>query len=181
MNINYLIENARNDENKIELLEALNPLIISSIRRYCPIREEFEDLLQDGRVIVLECIETYKSDRGHFLNYVKNYLKFFYLDTLKYLVKHESKVTFLEPDFDVEDDYGMEDDVLYREMKIELYVAIKKLSDRQREVLVLYYFKRKSHSEIADQLGIKVRTVINTKVAAIKLVRKELEGKLYVD
>ncbi|MBL7574709.1 hypothetical protein [Peptoniphilus asaccharolyticus] len=47
--------------------------------------------------------------------------------------------------------------------------------------MTIRHFKRKSHSEIADQLGIKVRTVINTKVAAIKLVRKELEGKLYVD
>lgn len=181
MDINYLIENANNDEIKQELLETLNPLIISSISRYCPVRREFEDLLQDGRVIVLECIETYCKDRGHFLNYVKNYLKYFYLDTMKYLVKHESKIDLFEPNFDIEDGHITEEDFLEREIEVELYKAIRKLTERQREVLVLYYFKGKSHSEIADKLGIKVRTVINTKMNAIAAIRKELGDKINVD
>lgn len=77
MDINQLIEKMEDGSVKEELIEQLKPLIISSIYRYCPIKEEFEDLLQDGKIIVLECMKTYQADRGHFLNYVKNYLKYY--------------------------------------------------------------------------------------------------------
>ena len=100
---------------------------------------------------------------------------------MKYLVKHESKIDLFEPNFDIEDGHITEEDFLEREIEVELYKAIRKLTERQREVLVLYYFKGKSHSEIAGELGIKVRTVINTKMNAIAAIRKELGDKINVD
>lgn len=181
MDINKLIENVKDEETRGQLVEALKPLIISSINRYCPVVEEFEDLLQDGRVIVLECIETYNSDRGHFLNYVKNYLKFYYLDTIKYLVKHQSNSDLFELDDEIEDDFSIENDIEQKELEEELYFAMSLLTQRQREVLVLYYLHNMSHSEIANLLGIKPRTVVNTKSRAIEIIRARLERSKYVN
>lgn len=54
-------------ERTVDLLESLEPLIISSIRKYYYRPNEFEDLMQDGRVKVLECLEDFDPTRGvHF-------------------------------------------------------------------------------------------------------------------
>lgn len=177
MDINQLIKNSKDEQTRLQLVEALNPLIISSIRKYCPIKEEFEDLMQDGKMIVLECIETYQEEKGHFLNYVKNYLKYYYLDTLKYLVKYESKNTLFEMDEEIEDENNIEETIENKELGKELYSAIKELTERQRTILIMYYVENKTHAEIAEKLNIKIRTVINTKTRAIEIIRTKMKRR----
>lgn len=83
--------------------------------------------------------------------------------------------------FEFEDDFcdsiSIEKDFEVKEKKMELYSAMTMLTKRQRDVLILYYFKGKSHNEIADLLGIKARTVINTKTRAIVILREKLSDK----
>ncbi|MEQ3347555.1 hypothetical protein [Peptoniphilus senegalensis] len=76
---------------KVKLLDMLEPLIRSSIKKYCPIFNEFDDLYSDGRAIVLSCIEDFDNKRS-FLKYVKLSLKYFYLNTYKYLMDVKSDV-----------------------------------------------------------------------------------------
>lgn len=72
------------ERSKVKLLDMLDPLIRSSINKYCPVYSEYEDLYSDGRAMVLSCIEDFDNKRS-FLKYVKSYLKFFYMNTYKYL------------------------------------------------------------------------------------------------
>ncbi|CDZ74469.1 putative RNA polymerase sigma factor [Peptoniphilus sp. ING2-D1G] len=174
--IEKLFSSARegDDDAKLELLEILNPLIISSIKRYCPLWREYGDLLQDGIVVVLKCIDLYDSSKGYFLAFVKSYLKFYFLETFRYLLRLEQVSSTDDEglgDF-LSDDYDMEQSLLGREFSLELKRALMLLTKRQREVVLMYYFLDMSLSDIAASLDIKRWTVINTKRRGMEILRR---------
>ena len=53
-----------------------------------------------------------------------------------------------------------------------LYAAIGKLTERQREVIELYYFKGMTQQEIAEELGIRQQSVNDFMRQAIKKLKK---------
>ena len=54
-----------------------------------------------------------------------------------------------------------------------LYAAMRKLTERQREVIELYYFKEMTQQEIADELGITQVAVTQCMSRAIKTLKKK--------
>jgi len=163
---------------KVKLLDMLDPLIRSSISKYCPIYSEYEDLYADGRAMVLSCIEDFDNKRS-FLKYVKDFLRYVYLEDYKYLTKfeddvHEDKSTDEESlgIFETIDaGVDIEGDFLESERLGILKEAINSLTPRQETVVRLFFYERLGLSEIADFLGISKRTVINLKVNAINNMR----------
>lgn len=163
---------------KVKLLDMLDPLIRYSIKKYCPIFNEFDDLYSDGRAIVLSCIEDFDNKRS-FLKYVKDFLRFVYLEDYKYLTKfkddvHEDKSTDEESlgIFETIDaGVDIEGDFLESERLGILKEAIDSLTPRQETVVRLFFYERLGLSEIADFLGISKRTVVNLKVNAINNMR----------
>lgn len=53
-----------------------------------------------------------------------------------------------------------------------LYAAMGKLTERQREIIELYYFKGMTQQEIADELGIGQRAVSHSLEGALKKLKK---------
>lgn len=163
---------------KVKLIDMLDPLIRSSIKRYCPVYNEFEDLYSDGRAIILSCIEDFDNKRS-FLKYVKLSLMYFYLDTYKYLLKVNSDIHHDGGDgeeglgiFDTLDaGLDIEGDFLECERLGILKDAIDSLTPRQETVVRLFFYERLGLSEIADFLGISRWTVVNLKRNAIKNLR----------
>ena len=163
---------------KVKLLDMLDPLIRSSINKYCPIYSEYEDLYADGRAMVLSCIEDFDNKRS-FLKYVKDFLRYVYLEDYKYLTKfkddvHEDKSTDEESlgIFDTIDaGVDIEGDFLESERLGILKEAINSLTPRQETVVRLFFYERLGLSEIADFLGISRWTVINLKRNAIEGMR----------
>lgn len=163
---------------KVKLIDMLDPLIRSSIKKYCPIFNEFDDLYSDGRAIVLSCIEDFDNKRS-FLKYVKLSLKYFYLNTYKYLMDVNSDIH--DSPTDDEESLGIfdsldagvdiEGDFLEGERLAILKDAIDSLTPRQETVVRLFFYERLGLSEIADFLGISRWTVINLKRNAIKGMR----------
>lgn len=166
------------ERSKVKLLDMLDPLIRSSIKKYCPIFNEFDYLYSDGRAIVLSCIEDFDNKRS-FLKYVKLSLKYFYLNTYKYLMDVNSDIH--DSPSDDEESLGIfdsldagvdiEGDFLEGERLAILKDAIDSLTPRQETVVRLFFYERLGLSEIADFLGISRWTVINLKRNAIKGMR----------
>lgn len=165
---------------KGRLLEFLKPLVISSIKRYCPIYDEFEDLYSDGILVILECLETFDGKRS-FLKYVKSYLKYYYFETFRYLKNLDCCDSHIMTEDGEEelinlvaDDFIIEENFLEKE-ELELLVdSIGLLTDRQREILNLYYFQNLSLTEISEYLRISRWTVVNLKRNAITNLRRVL-------
>lgn len=53
-----------------------------------------------------------------------------------------------------------------------LYAAMNKLTERQMEVVQLYFYKGMTQQEIADEIGIGRRSVGNCLEGALKKIRK---------
>ena len=176
---NELIDRAKNDDILAanEIVEKLQPLVKTSIRRYYNKINEYEDLLQDGNLKILESISSFEKDKGvHFLGYIKMNLKFLYLDKHKIKIhaslnKNIGDSETEEIDLLVSDDLNIEDKIIKKEMSTKLGQALEKLPKRQKEVIILYYFEKMSIQEIGEKLGISYRTVVNTKVNGIKNMR----------
>lgn len=180
-----LLEKARRGDKDAaeEIVNRLKPLIISSIRRYYNKPNEYEDLIQDGILKLLECIRDYEPSKDvHFLGYVKTMLRYLYLDKHKMKLHHSLN----EPvgdgenellDLLVSEDKGPLELILDKENNSYLLEALNSLSDRQREVIIMFYFKNMKMEDIAEKLGISYRTVVNTKVRAIE----KLSSALYLN
>jgi RNA polymerase sigma factor (sigma-70 family) len=70
---------------------------------------------------------------------------------------------------------NIEEDFLDKEEEGVLKEAIDRLTDRQRQVIVLYYYERLGLSEIATYLGISKWTVVNLKRNAVENLKKQLK------
>ncbi|NLY84810.1 MAG: sigma-70 family RNA polymerase sigma factor [Tissierellia bacterium] len=171
-----LLEKAKNGDKASteEIINRLQPLIISSIRRYYNKPNEYHDLIQDGILKVLECIKDYEPSKGvHFLGYVKIMLRYLYLD--KHKMKVHQSLNEVVGDGEVElmdllvsEDKEPLEEILDREDKKYLLEALNRLTDRQRQVVILYYFEKMRLEDIASMLGVSYRTVVNTKTRAIE-------------
>lgn len=65
------------------------------------------------------------------------------------------------------------------ELRKRIDLAIEGLPEKSREVFVLSYLQDKKNKEIAEQLGISVRTVEVHLYRALKSLREKLKGTLY--
>lgn len=165
-----------------KIMEMLTPLIKSSIKKYFLGDLSMEDLLQEGYLKIIECIKTFDETKGiPFLGYIKPSLRFMYMDLGRKTIKeeHESLNKPLNSENDnIELLDLIEDDAASTEMKLIdieelnfLNNILTNLSNRELQVIKLCYYENKNMLEISEQLGISYRTVVNTKVNAIKKLR----------
>ena len=162
---------SRDDLN--DIIEAYRPLIISSIKRFCPIKNEFDDLYNDGIVFIIESLSNFDPSRGFtFGAYIKSGLRIYYLDTLRYLMRYAGSPEV--EDYMAASD-SLEDDFFRDKDYASLYDAIGSLKSREREVIFLNFYKGFSLLEIARELGISLRTVNRVKQAALDKMKEFLK------
>ncbi|MDR7857510.1 sigma-70 family RNA polymerase sigma factor [Tissierella sp.] len=177
---NELFEKARvgDMEAKEKIIKRLQPLILSSIRKYFNKGNEYEDLIQDGNIKILECINDYDSTKGvYFLGYVKTMLRYLYLDKHKIKIHTSLNETIADGETEILDllvseEQDILESIIVKEDNKKLVKALYKLTDRQREIISLYYIKNMGIQDIADKLGISYRTVVNIKGNALEKMRK---------
>lgn len=166
---------------KVDLINMLEPLIISSIKKYCPLPKEYEDLYSDCVLVILWCLENFDGKRS-FLKYVKSYLKYYLLDTFKYLKNEPQRDSVNDLGEDllnyIEDDFNLEESLIKKTDKQILNEAINSLAKRQREIIILYYYKDMSLKNISQKLKISKWTVVAAKKQALDKLKKKLEDKL---
>lgn len=181
--LNILLKKAKEGDmdSKEEILKRLQGLVINSIRRYYDKRNEYEDLIQIGNLVILECIDNYDDSRGvYFLGYVKTMLKYTYLNRHKERRCFSLNISIGEDeeceliDMIQSDREGPMEVVLKSEIKSELRQALYNLTDRQRDIVIFYYLNGLSIKDISTKLGIAYRTVVNTKTRALEKLKESL-------
>lgn len=181
---NELLRRAKQGEKDTqeEILNRLRPLIINSIQRYYNRRELYEELIQEGDLCILECIESFDIEKKvYFLGYVKLQLRYLYLNknTVKYypslnIMVGERKSEELINTIPSNKTTGPED-MMRLELHEDLKQAITQLTARQRKIVYLFYVERKSITAIAKDFGVSYRTIVNTKTRALGKLRDCLE------
>lgn len=168
-------------ESELLILERLKPLIISSIRRYNPDWNEFEDLIQEGREMVLICIKDYNPNINvPFLGYIKSRLKYLYLNKRKVKKEFSLNESFGEDGQEylelLESKENILEGILEKETYTKLYNAIELLPKREKEVLGDFFFRDLTISQISKKYNITYRTVLNQKSNALKKLRERMKN-----
>lgn len=180
---NELLKRAKQGEKDIkeEILNRLRPLIIKSIQSYYNRREDFQELIQEGNLCILECIESFDVDKKvYFLGYVKVQLRYLYLNkhkirehsSLNISVGEEKKEELINT-LASDDETGPED-MIRLDTHHKLSKALEKLTKRQKQIVLAFYLERKSITQISKELGVSYRTIVNTKTRAIEKLREDL-------
>lgn len=169
-----------------KIVEMTSPLIKSSIKKYYKNYSSgnipYEDLLQDGYLIVLQCLSDYdRKKKIPFLGYAKTRLKFHYMDLGRKSIKEECdslnrQIRGKEGTVEILDLVEDEKSSAHGNMlKCEEYLFLLKsvnlLTTREAQIIRLFYFQYKTMKEISKGLGLSYRTVVNTKTCAIKKLR----------
>ena len=169
------------DKSKYELVERFYPLIISSIKKYYNNYSEFEDLVEDGKLIVLECIKDFDVSKNvHFSGFVKSRLRFFYLnklnskkDIISLNQKNEEDTEMIDL---LESEVDLEEEVINKDFSKRIQDLFKNLSLKEREVIIEFYYLGLTVEEISKLHNISYRTVLELKRRAHKKLREQMEG-----
>lgn len=139
-------------------------------RQYIRENEKVEDLVQDVFLNIWEKGELNASDsqvknylytsvRNRCLNYIRDHRKF--EDHTEHIpVDHAHESGRIE----------------YRELEKLIRVTIESLPEKCREVFELSRFREMKYQEIADSLGISVKTVEAQMTKALRVLREKLSG-----
>ena len=161
-------------DNSKQIIDSYMPLLISMARKF-PSNDYDEDI-DETRMILIECIPTYDDSKGTFGNFLKNQLRYHYLDRSK------KKTSQSLDDFDqngnsivdtISDDYDFESAII--ENYKDLYLAISKLSEKDREIIRLKYWEELTNKEIGEILHISPKTVSNRHNLSLKKLKDLME------
>ncbi|HVK47813.1 MAG TPA: RNA polymerase sigma-70 factor [Pseudobacter sp.] len=138
-------------------------------------REEAED-------IVVECFEKVMVKRKDFesLPNIRSFLYvatrnacYNYLRSLKVDARSQQELQYLHDPVGEARDYGrIESEVLH-----SILTEIEELPNQCRQIFKLLYFQQLDTREIADRMGLSIKTVRNQKARAIQLLQNRLLRK----
>lgn len=181
-----LVEKAKQGDSAAaeEIIVRLRPLIYSVISQRGS-GSDRDDLYQQACLIVLECIKDFNPSRGvPFLIYVKKKVYFGLLN----VSRHKSDTISLDQEikgYDSEGctlshlleskDPGVEEVVMQNYDARQLYHAIGRLSPKQRQVILLHFFKGLKFKDIARVRKSHYKSVLRLKDRALKFLREEME------
>lgn len=169
-------------EDMEEIVKDLRPLILSSIRKYYNKIYLYDELFQEGCVEVVEALLDYDPfTKVPFLAYIKKRLYYFYLGK-----NHKKEEISLDKENEEGDaliellasDTDIEGDFLEKTEYKELQIAVSRLPERQRNIVIDFYFHRMKLKEISLKYGISYRSCVNSKTQGLENLRAYYRDKL---
>ncbi len=165
---------------KEELLNSLKPLILSSIKKYYFGNMDFEDLVQEGYLRILNELERFDTSRGvPFLGYIKIQIRFLYLELRR--IRSEALTLNLETsegeeilDLQEDETQDIEREVIENESRILLKSALDNVTAKQKMILQKIYLDEISMKKLSREMGVHYQTVINLKKRGVLSLRKAL-------
>ena len=150
-----------------------NYLVLYAMRRV-HLREVAEDMVQEVFVAIWESPKKYNSFHG-FRAFLYDSVQNRCLDYPKHKAVENRYVAYslANRDDESEREYNLMREEIYR----ELYIAVKELPDRCRQVFELH-LQGKKNEEIAELLSLSVETVKTHKKNAVRFLKERL-GNLF--
>lgn len=144
--------------------------------RYAANREEAEDVLQEGFIIVFEKMHQFRM-QGSFEGWVRKIM-------INKSLEHLKKANKIYPVLDIDniaDKFISEEDVLNLIDTKELLKMIQELPPVYKMVFNLFVFEGMGHKEIADMLGIVEGTSKSNLSDARSLLKKKIYKNLLIE
>ena len=181
----------RGEEVKSDLIEHNLRLVVYIARKFQSSGVDFDDLVSIGTIGLIKAVSSFSSSKAVKLaTYASRCIENEILMHLRKVVKIKNEVSFDEPlnvdaqgnELVLADVMGTDSDGVYKTIEngVEhdlLKNAIKKLNDREKEILELRYGlsgkEEKTQKEVADMLGISQSYISRLEKKIISRLKKE--------
>jgi RNA polymerase sigma-70 factor (ECF subfamily) len=144
--------------------------------RYANNREEAEDVLQEGFILVFEKMSQFKME-GSFEGWIRKIM-------VNKSLEHLRKVAKIYPIVDitnVEDKFISPENIMNNIASKELLEMIQQLPPKYKMVFNLYVFEGMTHKEIAAEIGIAEGTSKSNLSDARTLLKKKLLRNMMIE
>ncbi|MFL0198543.1 RNA polymerase sporulation sigma factor SigE [Clostridium sp. WILCCON 0269] len=185
-----------NEKVRSTLIERNLRLVVYIARKFENTGVNVEDLVSVGTIGLIKAVNTFNPEKKIKLaTYASRCIENEILMYLRRNSKVKAEISFYEPlnvDWDgnellLSDILGTDNDVVYSFIEDEvdkqlLMIAMKKLSDREKEIVNLRFGlngkKEKTQKEVADLLGISQSYISRLEKRIIRRLRKEINKML---
>ncbi len=171
-----------------ELIEKFWYIPVSIVRSYYLVGGETDDLLQEGRLGVLNAINSFNESKGEFKTYVYSCVKNRIISCIKTFnaIKHKPLKDYVSLSGGNDDGdktliiqdpkLGPEDIFIVNESEKELNLALKNsLSETEFKILGLY-IEGLSYADISQKVNKNLKSVDNAIQRTKKKIRQILQG-----
>ncbi|MHC6178764.1 sigma-70 family RNA polymerase sigma factor [Clostridium sp. JNZ X4-2] len=162
-----------------EICERFNGMIVNSARSFYINGYTMEDMMQEGRVSLIRAIQKYDLDsRYPFASYAAGAVKKNFYCKIRDNVKKSSCCSLQSINSKgnelmdmIASEQDIEEDLIKRQEKINLWKALGKLPQEERNIIIWYYVQDRSLKEYGIKKGISYRTAAYRKRKAIEHLR----------
>lgn len=166
----------------LDLIDHYKPFIEKAIRKVSLSSFDKDDLMQIGYVSLINSLNKYKEGSNSFCGYAYRAIVNSINYTVRSNVKHNN-VSLNKPlgnsnniglvDL-LEDQINLEDTLLAQETNKNIRHALKSLSKKELELIILLYYSKVSLKKYATQKNISYQTAVRRKKAVLKKLREKL-------
>lgn len=149
------------------LIMSFKPLIISEMDKVHCSPNEYDDALQEGRIVILTAIKNYDvNTKKGFGSYLHDQMHFYFMQRRagRHGLPLEFALSFEKLQNNGFDPVDEKEPSILGHEDLRLFQAMKMLNANQRKALVDYYFNGKSQRQIAEAEGVS-RLAITMRIA----------------
>ncbi len=149
-------------DNSEKILAAYKPLILKTVKQFGAFEED--ESIDEARMILIDAIGTYDESKGTFGTYLKNLLRYHFLDKAKL----PKSISIYEEDEEkhsiidlLEAEEDTEEIIMAEERKKEILVNLGKINKKNSQILKLKFYQDLTNKEIGQIMNISTKTVFN--------------------
>ncbi|SFH80809.1 RNA polymerase sigma factor, sigma-70 family [Tindallia magadiensis] len=171
------------------LIHHLKPLILALHRKHETVFDSSEDALQEGALILLECLKKYDpTQRVPFIAYAQQQLRYHFYNGYRVkrpLLTLDAPVTQLLEDISetkasqlADTSETAEEGLLREEQRKALSNSMHGLNHKEINLIYQHYIRQLSLKEVAADLNLHPVTLSRQKAALLEKLRKKVERRI---
>lgn len=160
-------------DNSEKIIAAYKPLILKTVKQFGAFEEE--ESIDEAKMILIDAIGTYDATKGTFGTYLKNLLRYHFLDKAKLpqagsiYEEDEEKNSIIDL---LEAKEDIEEIIMAEEGKKEILANLEKINKKNSQILKLKYYQDLTNNEIGQIMNISTKTVFNRISMGLKEMRE---------
>ncbi len=139
-------------------------------------KQAAEDIVSDTFMKALEHVGSFDPTKGSAASWLYRIAR----NTLVDYYRSHKKTTQFPEDFDIADTSSLKIDMENKDMLYKVEHALQKLSEKEREIIVLRVWDELSYKEIAQVLGKSEASLKMAASRALRALRTQLPIALYI-
>ncbi len=183
--INEMVLKAKQGDKEAieEIIKKYTPFVIKTARSIYVKGYDIQDLIAIGQASIIKAINRYDTERSNaFTTYVFNTIRRELYLLIRSNVKearccslHSLNKEGCELIDILACDFNIEEDSIKKEEKVILSATLKKLNEKEKEIVYWYYFNNRNLKDYAGFKGVSYRTAVDRKKKAIVKLKKYLK------